>query len=84
VVIGGLRTATVEVIASATLATFIGAGGYGDFITQGLAGSDNRVLLVGAIPVAVLAAAAEFSLAYLQRRTSPKTDRPEKLKTAQA
>jgi osmoprotectant transport system permease protein len=84
VVIGGLRTATVEVIASATLAAFIGAGGYGDFITQGLAGSDNRVLLVGAIPVAVLAAAAEFSLAYLQRRTSPKTDRPEKLKTAQA
>ncbi len=84
VIIGGLRTATVEVIASATLAAFIGAGGYGNFITQGLAGSDNRVLLVGAIPVAILAAAAELSLAFLQRLTSPKTDRPKKLKTTQA
>lgn len=84
VIIGGLRTATVEVIASATLAAFIGAGGYGNFITQGLAGSDNRVLLVGAIPVAILAATAEFFLAFLQRQTSPKTDRPRKLKTTQA
>lgn len=83
VIIGGLRTATVEVIASATLATFIGAGGYGDFITQGLAGSDNRVILVGGLPVAALALTAELLLAYLQRLTSPKTDRPKKLKTTQ-
>jgi osmoprotectant transport system permease protein len=84
VIIGGLRTATVEVIASATLATFIGAGGYGDFVTQGLAGSDNRVILVGGLPVAVLALAAELLLAYLQRLTSPKTSRPKKLKPTQA
>jgi osmoprotectant transport system permease protein len=84
VIIGGLRTATVEVIASATLAAFIGAGGYGDFITQGLAGSDNRVLLVGAIPVAILAAASELLLGYLQRRTNPKNEGPKKLKTTQA
>jgi osmoprotectant transport system permease protein len=84
VIIGGLRTATVEVIASATLAAFIGAGGYGDFITQGLAGSDNRVLLVGAIPVAILAAASELILGYLQRRTNPKNEGPKKLKTTQA
>jgi osmoprotectant transport system permease protein len=84
VIIGGIRTATVEVIASATLAAFIGAGGYGNFITQGLAGSDNRVLLVGAIPVAVLAATVELFLAFLQRQTSPKTDQPKKLKPTQA
>lgn len=84
VIIGGLRTSTVEVVASATLATFIGAGGYGDFVTQGLAGSDNRVILVGGLPVAVLALSAELLLAYLQRLTSPKTDRPKKLKPTQA
>lgn len=80
VVIGGIRTATVEVIASATLATFIGAGGFGDFIAQGLAGSDNRVLLVGAIPVALLAACAELLLATLQRYVSPII--PSNFKTA--
>jgi osmoprotectant transport system permease protein len=84
VIIGGLRTATVEVIASATLAAFIGAGGYGNFITQGLAGSDNRVLLVGAVPVALLAVIAELCLAYLQRLTNPAIDRPRKLKATQA
>lgn len=72
-IIGGLRTATVEVIASATLATFIGGGGFGDFILQGLTGSDNRILLVGAIPVAVLALLAEILLGTLQRFVSPKT-----------
>jgi osmoprotectant transport system permease protein len=84
VMIGGLRTATVEVIASATLAAFIGAGGFGDFILQGLAGSANQVLLVGAIPVALLAATAEVFLAFLQRQTSPKTGRPKRLNLAQA
>ncbi|MEI6043703.1 MAG: ABC transporter permease [Chloroflexota bacterium] len=73
VIIGGIRTATIEIIASATLATFIGAGGFGDFITQGLGGNDNRVVLVGAIPVAILALVAELLLATLQRLVSPTT-----------
>jgi osmoprotectant transport system permease protein len=71
VVIGGIRTACVEVIASATLATFIGGGGYGDFILQGLTGNSNAVLLVGAVPVAVLAFTAELLLGGLQRLVSP-------------
>jgi osmoprotectant transport system permease protein len=71
VIVGGIRTATVEVIASATLAAFIGGGGLGDFITQGLSGSDNRVLLVGAVPVALLAILAEILLATLQRYVNP-------------
>jgi osmoprotectant transport system permease protein len=73
VIIGGIRTATVEVIASATLATFIGAGGFGDFIAQGLSGNDNRIVLAGAIPVAILALVAELLLATLQRLVSPTT-----------
>ena len=51
VVIAGVRTAAVEVIASATLAAFIGAGGLGRFITSGLTLYDFSLLLVGAIPV---------------------------------
>ncbi len=73
VIIGGIRTACVEVIASATLATFIGGGGLGDFIVQGLAGNSTKVLLVGVIPVALLALTAEVLLGTLQRLVSPKT-----------
>lgn len=71
-IIGGIRTAAIEVIASAALATFIGAGGLGDFINQGLEGNSDQVLLVGAIPVALLALTVELSLATLQRFVTPK------------
>jgi osmoprotectant transport system permease protein len=67
VMLAGLRTATVEVIASAALATLIGGGGLGDFIAAGLALSRNDILLVGAVPVAVLALCAELILARVQR-----------------
>jgi osmoprotectant transport system permease protein len=69
VILAGVRIATVEVIASATLASIIGGGGLGDFITTGLSlgPSYTYILLVGAIPVALLALLAEVSLATLQR-----------------
>lgn len=73
VILTGIRTAAVEVIASATLATFIGAGGLGDFITQGIEGV-NRVrylLFVGAVPVTLLAFAADLLLSGLQRWMNP-------------
>jgi osmoprotectant transport system permease protein len=70
VIIAGIKTATVEVIASATLAAFIGAGGLGSFIVLGFALYDQSILLVGAIPVAILALIAEVSLSTLQRLTS--------------
>ncbi len=71
VIIAGIKTATVEVIASATLAAFIGAGGLGTFIVLGFALYDNAILLVGAIPVALLALIAEISLSTLQRSLEP-------------
>ena len=71
VVIAGVKTATVEVIASATLAAFIGAGGLGDFVVLGFAVYDNAILLVGAIPVALMALIAEISLNTLQRLVQP-------------
>jgi osmoprotectant transport system permease protein len=71
VVIAGIKTATVEVIASATLAAFIGAGGLGTFIVLGFSLYDSAILLVGAIPVALLALVAEISLGSLQRFLQP-------------
>ncbi|MGI8854306.1 MAG: ABC transporter permease [Thermomicrobiales bacterium] len=73
VIIAGIRTAAVEVIASATLAAFIGAGGLGIYITRGFALYDNAVLLVGAIPVALLALIAEIGMSGLQRALQPPT-----------
>ncbi len=68
VVFAGIRIATVEVIASATLAAFIGGGGLGELIVNGLAGNDLSLLLEGALSVAVLALAAETALAFGERR----------------
>jgi osmoprotectant transport system permease protein len=71
VVIAGIRTSAVEVIASATLATLIGGGGLGLFIIQGLALNKNEILLLGAVPVALLAIGTELVLGAVQRRFSP-------------
>ena len=71
--IAGIRIAMVEVIASATLAAFIGGGGLGIYITRGFALYDNSILLVGAIPVALLAITAELGMATLQRVVQPPT-----------
>jgi osmoprotectant transport system permease protein len=66
-VIAGIRTAAVEVVSSATLAAFIGGGGLGDFITLGFSLFDPAIMLVGAIPVALLSLASEAILGGLQR-----------------
>lgn len=64
----GLRTATTETIASATLATFIGAGGLGDEIVRGLQTDDPATLFTGAVAVAALALGADALLGTLARR----------------
>jgi osmoprotectant transport system permease protein len=68
VALSGLRTASVEVIGSATLATFIGAGGLGDDIVRALQTSDLPLLLASTVTVAAMAFAAEFLLARLAAR----------------
>jgi osmoprotectant transport system permease protein len=67
VIFAGIRTAAVQVVAGATLAAFIGGGGLGDFITAGIAIMDSSRLLVGAIPVALLAIATELLFGGMQR-----------------
>lgn len=66
-IITGVRTSSVEVIASATLASYIGAGGLGDFIFTGLSMNDYTMLLVGGISVAILSIIAEIILFFLQQ-----------------
>ena len=63
VIMAGIRTAAVINVGTATLAAFIGAGGLGDPIVSGLALSDTRLVLSGAIPAAVLALLVDAVLA---------------------
>jgi osmoprotectant transport system permease protein len=74
VILAGIKIAIVEVIASATLAAFIGAGGLGVFVVRGFAVYDNAILLVGAVPVALLALSAELGLSALQKLVQPYSD----------
>lgn len=71
VLFAGIQTATVQNIGLATLAAFIGGGGLGDLILQGLAMVDPPVLLAGAIPVALLAMVAEVGMGRLRRVVVP-------------
>jgi osmoprotectant transport system permease protein len=71
VIMAGVRTAAVINVGTATLAAFIGAGGLGDPIVAGLALSDTRMILSGAIPAAVLALLVDGTLAVCERLLSP-------------
>jgi len=72
VIMAGIRTAAVIDVGTATLAAFIGAGGLGDPIVSGLALSDTRMILSGAIPAAVLALAVDSLLAVAERAMAPR------------
>jgi osmoprotectant transport system permease protein len=68
VILAGIRVATVITVGVGTIAAAIGAGGLGEFIFRGLAMVDNRVILAGAIPAALMALSADFLLGRLERR----------------
>jgi osmoprotectant transport system permease protein len=71
VVAAGVRTSVVQIVATATLAAIIGAGGYGDYILSGLYQVDVTQILAGAVPVTLLAMASELSLGWVQRALTP-------------
>lgn len=66
-ILTGIKTATIEIVASATLASKIGAGGLGDVIFTGLGLNRIDLLLVGGVSVAVLSIAAGLFLDLLDR-----------------
>ncbi|MBI4469553.1 MAG: ABC transporter permease subunit [Acidobacteria bacterium] len=71
VIIAGLRVATVISVGTATIAAAIGAGGLGTYIFRGLRMNDNLLILTGAIPAALMALAADFSLGFLEKALAP-------------
>jgi osmoprotectant transport system permease protein len=73
VIIAGIRVATVISVGLATIAAAIGAGGLGEYIFRGLAMVNNRVILAGAIPAALLALLADFTLGQLEKRLTPRS-----------
>ncbi len=68
VILSGIRVAIVISVGLATIAAAIGAGGLGEFIFRGLAMVDDRVILAGAVPAAILALTADFLVGWLERR----------------
>jgi len=71
-IMAGVRTSAVQVVATATLAAVVAGGGFGRYIVDGLARSDYPRLVAGALLVAALALATELLLAGLQRLLVPR------------
>lgn len=65
VIIAGIKTSAVIGVGIATLSAFIGAGGLGEFINRGLSLADNRLIMLGAIPAALLALYVSFAISSL-------------------
>ena len=67
-IMAGLRVATVTGIGIATIAALIGAGGLGEFIFRGIQSVNTGLLLMGAVPAALMALAADFGLGLIEKR----------------
>lgn len=72
IIFAGIRTSAVQVVASATLATFIGGGGLGNYIVEGYQRGSTEIALAGALAVAVLAILTEFIFGGAERAFTPK------------
>jgi osmoprotectant transport system permease protein len=76
VILTGVRVAVVITIGVAIIAAEVGAGGLGEYIFRGLRMDDNRLLLAGAVPSALMALVADFGFSLIERRfdsTNPRT-----------
>lgn len=72
VIMSGIRLSAVYAISWATLASYIGAGGLGDFIFNGLNLYQPKLIIVGAVVVTLLALVTDFVLAYIEKITTPR------------
>ena len=71
VIMAGVRIAVVMNIGITAIATYIGAGGLGAFISRGISQTDSRQLITGALAVSLLAIAADYLLLWAQHRLTP-------------
>lgn len=69
--LAGIKTAAVINVGTATVAAFIGAGGFGERIVAGLAVNDTGAMLAGALPAAVLALAVQYGFDAVEKRLLP-------------
>lgn len=72
IIFAGVRTSAVQVVASATLATFVGGGGLGQLIVLGFQRNLPAVQIAGALAVAVLAIITELGFGFLEKVFTPK------------
>ncbi|MFP3635405.1 ABC transporter permease [Bacillus sp. SIMBA_033] len=72
VIMAGIRTSTIYLIGWATLASFIGGGGLGDYIFIGLNLYQPEYIIGGAVPVTILAIIIDYLLAATERKVTPK------------
>lgn len=79
-IIGGLRLSMVYTISWAVLAAMIGQGGLGDFIYQGVSSNNNTLIIIGAVPAAVLAVVCGTLIDHLQKKVIPRGLRKEAAK----
>ncbi len=70
-ILAGIKIAAVINVGMATIAAFVGAGGLGERIVQGLAVNDTTLLVAGAVPAAALAIAVQWVFEVIERRTAP-------------
>ncbi|HEX5703828.1 MAG TPA: ABC transporter permease/substrate-binding protein [Pyrinomonadaceae bacterium] len=75
VILTGVRVAVVITIGVAIIAAAVGAGGLGEYIFRGLRVNDDRLLLAGAVPSALMALAADFGFTLIERRFDPNVSR---------
>ena len=71
-IMAGIKTAAVLTVGTATLAAFIGGGGYGTLIVTGLALNDVTMILAGAIPAALMALVIHVAFELLDRLVVPR------------
>lgn len=74
-IVAGIRTAAVQVVATATLAAFVAWGGLGRFIVDGFAAGDDGQKIAGAVLVALLAMVTEVGFGLVERTVTPRGTR---------
>jgi len=81
VILAGVRVATVISVGIATIAAAIGGGGLGVFIFRGISTVNNQLILAGAIPAAIMALVADFSLGWLEKKITQQKIKQTRLKS---
>jgi osmoprotectant transport system permease protein len=71
-IFAGIRTSSVQIIATAALAGLVGADGLGVIVSSGLSNNQDDVILAGAIPITILAALSEFVFGGAERVATPR------------